>query len=174
MKNDIVRHKENPFLENLEIKLASKNVRITPLGNNDNILINQSSGEVSGTHVVAHKRVDSSKFVKTFADYMAFTFDLTKAGNKALKVVMWAVQQKSINKDTVSLTKYTLEDFLLFHELVDPPLSLSQPTFARGLKELEEAKIIAKTRERGLYFINPNCIFNGDRIAFTTVIERDK
>jgi hypothetical protein len=27
---------------------------------------------------------------------------------------------------------------------------------------------------QGRYFINPNFLFNGDRIAFTTVIERTK
>jgi len=25
----------------------------------------------------------------------------------------------------------------------------------------------------GRYFLNPNCLFNGDRIAFSTVIERE-
>ena len=25
---------------------------------------------------------------------------------------------------------------------------------------------------KGVYFINPDCVFNGDRIAFTTAIER--
>ncbi|MBC9222158.1 hypothetical protein IBK32_10680, partial [Escherichia coli] len=43
-----------------------------------------------------------------------------------------------------------------------------------GLAELEAAKIIAKHLRPGWYFINPNFIFNGDRIAFTTVIERKK
>ncbi|WP_259272006.1 hypothetical protein [Klebsiella pneumoniae] len=37
---------------------------------------------------------------------------------------------------------------------------------------MEKAKIIAKTMRQGRYFINPNFVFNGDRIAFTTVIER--
>jgi hypothetical protein len=44
----------------------------------------------------------------------------------------------------------------------------------RGLAELEKARIIAKTLRQGRYFINPNFVFNGDRVAFTTLIERDR
>lgn len=53
-------------------------------------------------------------------------------------------------------------------------MSLSIATLKRGITELEKAQIIAKTVRKGRYFINPNFIFNGDRIAFTTVIERAK
>ena len=53
-------------------------------------------------------------------------------------------------------------------------MRLSQTTFWRGLAELVKAHIIAKTMRQGRYFINPNFIFNGDRVAFTTVIERTK
>jgi hypothetical protein len=42
------------------------------------------------------------------------------------------------------------------------------------LAELVKAQIIAKTMRQGRYFINPNFLFNGDRIAFTTVIERER
>lgn len=167
-----VRHKTNPFLEDFEIEIGSKSVRISPLGKGQNILVNQLSGEVTGTHVVARKRVDTEKFVKTFADYMAFTFDLSKAGNKALRVLMWAVKESAVGKDIVVLDSVALEAFLRCYG--DPPLVLSTSTFNRGIAELEKAKIIAKTARVGHYYINPACIFNGDRVAFTTVIERRK
>ncbi|MGP0837842.1 hypothetical protein [Serratia sp. CY85251] len=54
------------------------------------------------------------------------------------------------------------------------PLKLSHATFKRGINELEKALIIAKTLRKGRYFINPNFVFNGDRVAFTTMIERKK
>jgi hypothetical protein len=165
------RYETNPFISSMAVQVGSKSVQIQALGSSNNILVNQSTGEVTGTHVIATKRVDKTKFVKTFADYMSFTFDLTRAGNKALRVVMWALQEQSINKDTVILDKYTLNSFLAQH--LEPPLELSYPTFTRGLGELGRAKIIAKTIRTGMYFINPNCMFNGDRIAFTTVIERE-
>ena len=30
------------------------------------------------------------------------------------------------------------------------------------------------SKRKGAYFINPNFAFNGDRIAFTTILEKDK
>jgi hypothetical protein len=172
LRKKVVRYEENPFSEGMTIQIGNKSVKVSTLGKDDNILINQATGEVTGTHIVARKRVDKSKFVKTFADYMAFTFDLTKSGNKALRVVMWATKQYAIGKDKVDLGKYTYEEFLKFYADSTPPLVLSYPTFTRGLSELEKAKIIAKTMRTGHYFLNPNCLFNGDRIAFSTVIER--
>jgi hypothetical protein len=167
------RHKVNPFIKDMLIPIGSKMIKISALGKDDNVLINQKTGEHHGTHVVARKRVDKDKFVKTFADYMAFTFDLTKAGNKALRVVMWAVKEQAIAKDVITLDKYSLEDFLEQHVNYKPTLKLSYPTFTRGLSELEKAKILAKTIRAGNYFVNPSCLFNGDRVAFTTVIERE-
>lgn len=167
------RYKTNPFIDGMEMVVGSKNVQISTLGHDNNILINQSTGEVQGTHVIARKRVDKTKFVKTFADYMAFTFDLTKAGNKALRVVMWATKQYAINTDRIDLGKFTHEAFMEYYAESEPPLVLSYSTFTRGLAELEKAKIIAKTTRVGHYFLNPNCIFNGDRVAFTTLIERE-
>lgn len=175
------RHKTNPFVKDMVIPVGGKDVRISTLGRDNNILVNQTTGEVAGTHVVARKRVDKEKFVKTFADYMSFTFDLTKAGNKALRVVMWALKEQAIAKDVVVLDKFTHEDFLEHYGfgMDDSPSSkkkndkpaLSYPTFTRGLAELEKAKIIAKSMRVGHYFINPQCMFNGDRVAFSTVIE---
>jgi hypothetical protein len=40
------------------------------------------------------------------------------------------------------------------------------------LRDLEKAQILARTLRKGRYFINPNFVFNGDRIAFTTLLER--
>lgn len=164
------RYEINPFLTEMDLTVGTKNVKISTIGKDENILVNQSTGEVQGTHVVAFKKVDKDKFVKAFANYMSFTFELSKAGNKALRVVMWAMQVTAINKDLIVLDKYTLESFLKddLHE----ELQLSYPTFMRGLGELCGAKILAKAQRSGMYFINPSVMFNGDRIAFTTVIER--
>jgi hypothetical protein len=89
-----------------------------------------------------------------------------------MNVLIWCVQHNAISKDQVDLEKLTLDTFLDAHHDVDPPLRLSVATFSRGIVELEKAQIIAKTLKKGRYFINPNFVFNGDRIAFTTVIER--
>ncbi len=168
---EVVRHKTNPFLENMIIPIRDKKVQLSRLGKDDNVLINQETGEMQGTHITTHRRVDSEQFVKLFTSHIALTFNLTAAGIKSFTVLIWILQNNSISKDVVPLNKITLDDFLDAHADSKPPMKLSQATFWRGLADLENAKIIAKHLQQGWYFINPNFVFNGDRIAFTTLIE---
>jgi len=162
------RYEENPFLIDMVIPIKSKQVRLSKIGRDDNILINSGTGEVLGTHLTTYKRVDGEQFIKLFTTNIGLVFDLNAAGIKALTVLIWAVQNYGLAKDSVDLDMLTLENFLKNEH----DKKLSHSTFKRGLSELENAKIIAKTLRKGKYFINPNFIFNGDRIAFTTVIER--
>lgn len=166
------RYKTNPFLQDMIIPVKGRQVRLSALGKDENILVNQNTGEVHGTHVTTYKRVDGEQFVKLFTANIALTFDLSAQGIKAFTVLMWAIQHRAIAKDEIYLDTHTREDFIEAHEGKDKPLRLSQPTFARGLAELTKAQIIAKTLRQGIYWINPNFVFNGDRIAFTTLIER--
>lgn len=167
------RYKENPFLEGMVVPVKGKQVRLSRLGRDDNILVNQNTGEVQGTHVTTYKRVDSEQFVKLFTANIGLTFELSSAGIKAFGVLVWSVQNSALSKDEVDLDTLVLEVFLQCQVSASKqPLRLSLATFKRGLNELEKAKIIAKTMRQGRYFINPNFVFNGDRIAFTTVIER--
>lgn len=166
-----IRYEENPFVENMVLPIKGQRIKISRLGRDDNVLVNQSTGEIQGTHITTYKRVDSEQFVKLFTANIALTFELGSAGIKAFSVLVWVLQDRSISRDLVPLDKYVLEDFLKAQE---KKVALSQATFARGLAELEKAKIIAKHIRQGWYFINPNFVFNGDRIAFTTLIERNK
>lgn len=169
-KKKVVRYAENPFIEDMIVPVKGKQIRMSRLGKDDNVLVNQQTGEVQGTHVATYKKVDAEQFVKLFTANIALTFDLKSAGIKAFNVLIWALQERGVSRDQVPLDKFVLDDFLAKHK--DKKLRMSQPTFWRGLAELENAKIIAKHVRQGWYFINPNFVFNGDRIAFTTVIEK--
>lgn len=171
----LARHKTNPFLDGMIVPVKGKQVRLSRLGRDENILVNQSTGEIQGTHVTTFKRVDGEQFVKLFTANIGLTFDLSSAGIKAFGVLLWAVQNRALAKDEVDLDSFVLEDFLETQALAnEQPLRLSLATFKRGINELEKAQIVAKTMRQGRYFINPNFVFNGDRIAFTTVIERKR
>lgn len=166
------RYENNPFLLNMIIPIKGKKIQLSKLGKDDNVLINQATGEMLGTHVTTYKSVDNEQFVKLYTANIGLTFDLKSPGIKAFSVLLWAVQHTSISKDEVHLDVLVLNKFVQIHQ--ENQLKLSHPTFLRGLAELVKAQIIAKTLRQGIYFINPNFIFNGDRIAFTTVIERSK
>lgn len=170
-----VRHEVNPFFKDMVIGYKSKQVKVTPLGKNSDIeIVNAETGEVQGTHVYTHKKVDSGEFVKLFAQNIALTFELEKAGFKALMVLVWQMQRKSINKDLVVLDQYVFEEFNDAHGEGDPPIvkNFGIATFRSGLNELVSAKIIAHAKRKGDYFINPDFVFNGNRIVFSTAIER--
>ena len=154
------------------VPVKGKKIQLSKLGRDDNVLVNQSTGEIQGTHVTTYKKVDGEQFVKLFTANVALTFDLSAAGIKAFNVLLWVVQKSAISKDEVDFDAFVLEDFLDEHQDKERPLKLSLATFKRGINELEKAQIIAKTVRQGRYFINPNFVFNGDRVAFTTLIER--
>ena len=168
------RYKTNPFLEGMIVPVKNRQVKLSRLGKDNNILINQETGEIQGTHIATFKQVDEQQFVKLFTANVGLTFDLTSAGIKVFSVLLWSVQHRALAKDEVDLDIFVLEDFIEKHKNDKKPLRLSLPTFKRGLNELERAQIIAKTIRQGRYFINPNFVFNGDRIAFTTMIEKRK
>ena len=171
----VVRYKTNPFLADLVVNLREKQVRLGPLGRDSHVLINESTGQAQGTHLVTYRYADSEQFLKLFTRNIALTFDLTSPGIKAFNVLCWAVQAGALAKDEVALDSFALEDFLAAHQGRTPPLKdFSIATFKRGLAELETAKLIAKTVRKGRYFVNPSFVFNGDRVAFSTVIERKK
>ena len=163
------RFKENPFLENMIIPVKGRSVQLSALGSDNNVLVNQSTGEIHGTHVTTYKKVDTEQFVKIFTANIGLTFDLNSAGIRAFNVLMWEVQHKALSKDMIPFDGLLLSEFLKNSEL-----KLSLATFKRGIIGLEKSQIIAKTMRKGWYFINPNFCFNGDRIAFTTIIEKNE
>lgn len=165
----VERHAENPFIEDMTIPMGSKAVRLQTLGKNDNIVVNQGSGEVMGTAITTYKEVDADQFVKLFVSNIALTFDLNSAGIKAFNVLMWFVQYKAISKDMVFLGEPELEEFLKENPTIK---EFKRATFSRGLKQLVDAQIIAHHTRQGMYFINPSFCFNGSRLAFTNIIEK--
>ena len=170
----LVRHKTNPFIGDMIVPVRGRQVKLSRLGRDQDVLVNQTTGEIRGTHLTTYKRVDGEQFINLFTANIGLTFDLSAAGIKTFSVLLWVVQHKAISRDEVDLDALTLEEFIEDHSGSKKPLSLSLTTFKRGMNELEKAQIIAKTMRKGRYFINPNFVFNGDRIAFTTVIERKK
>mgnify|MGYP000262385355 CR=1 FL=1 len=164
------KFKSNPFLETLVIKTKSKEVQISSLGKDDNVLVNTGTGEVAGTSISTYRQVDDAEFVKIFTGNIALLFDLSSAGIKAFNVLMFEIQRAAIKRDKVQIDEYILEDFLEWN----PHKKLSKATLYRGVKELIKGQILARDQKPSYYWINPNFCFNGDRIAFTQIIERKK
>nr|MDN1465830.1 hypothetical protein [Escherichia coli] len=108
----VERYKSNPFLENMIVPVKGRQVKLSRLGKDNNILMNQSTGEFLGTHVTTYKQVDADQFIKIFTDNIAMTFDFTSAGIKAFGVLLWAVQHHALSKDEVDLDSFILDAFI--------------------------------------------------------------
>jgi hypothetical protein len=163
------RYEVNPFLSEMVVKTKNQKVRVSNSAKlNDETWINNTTGELATTQLYTYKEVDETQFVKLFTQNIGLVFNLTAAGIKALTVLVF-VMQEQVRKDVITLDyEVTLKNFLGRN----PNLELSKQYFYRGVKELILAQIIAKHRKKGDYFINPNFVFNGDRLLFVNAIRK--
>lgn len=164
----VVRHKENPFLGSTAAVIKTKKSYVT-VGTSNTVLLDQETGEVAATNVVAVREVDEAMFVKLFTQNMGLMMGLKAQGIKALAFLMWSAQHYALRKDVVQLDNFTREDFVQSSRLI-----FSDRTMYAGLNQLEDCKIIAKAQKPGFFFINPHFVFNGDRIRFMTEIRRKR
>lgn len=172
-----MRYADNPYFAGMVIPVKGKAINVggidvvaSTLGKDNEVsLINKATGEDLGTAVSVFRKVDEQQFIKLFTHNIKFMFSLTAAGCKALGVILWKLQN-NIKKDELLLDMYIVEEFNKYHELE----AFSVETFRRGLSELTKAQILAKTKRKGFYWINPDFAFNGDRISFVNTIVMEK
>ena len=146
---------EKPVLSGAEV--ATKTRRVTNK-RGDMMLVNSNTGEIQ-TQIAGFweaEEVDSTKFVKLFIRGVKALKELTGAGTKVFEVLYINVQE-NIGKDRVLMS---------FAEVDQALTPMSESTFMRGMRELVEKKFIAATPTLGVYWLNPDFVWNGDRLAF--------
>lgn len=163
----VVKHKENPFLvENT----VSTRKRRTVVGGKGMAIVNTETGEVeTAVEIVRVTTVDTEQFVKVFTQNLRVFFDLSSITIKLLEVLLSQVQ-KAPNTDKVMLNVSIAQDY--FTETSREPIS--KASFHRAIKEMLDKNFVAETQLSGLFFINPNLFFNGDRVRFVTELQRKK
>lgn len=112
------------------------------------------------------QEVDKTKFVKLYVNGVKAFRELTSPGARVFEVLYLEVQGV-IGKDRVYLS------FAAIHQEVTP---MSEATYTRGLRELVAKGFVAPSLLQGWYFINPDYMWNGDRLAFVKEyrIKRDE
>jgi hypothetical protein len=101
------------------------------------------------------QEVDAAKFVKLYVNGVRAFKELTNAGTRVFEVLYLEVQ-KHIGQDRVYLSFTTL----------DESVKISQATFTRGMRELIDKGFVAPTDAVAWYWLNPDYMWNGDRLAF--------
>ena len=150
----------NPFLQSGLVKPKTK--RIT--NRRGDMMVVGETGEIVApiAGFWQAEEVDSSKFIKLYVNGVRAFKDLTNAGTRVFEVLYLEVQ-KAIGQDRVYLSFTTL----------DPSVkNLSQATFTRGMRELIDKGFVAPTDAVAWYWLNPDFMWNGDRLAFVREFRR--
>jgi len=153
MRRGVVLYKESPFLPAVHAKM-----RRVANKRGDMMLINASSGEIQSqiAGFWEAKEVDATQFVKLFVNGVKALAELTSAGARVFEL-LYLEMQKTPNKDMV---------YLSFAGIDKNERSISRSTFTRGVSELIEKRFIASMQSPCMYWVNPDFVWNGDRLRF--------
>src|SRR5450830_268255 len=156
-KRGVERYLKNPFIQEASNSTKTGVRRITNKTKDQMMVMSPETGEIFGhAGFWQAQEVDKTQFVKLYVNGVRALKELTGAGAKVFELLYVRVQE-AIGKDQLWLT----------HPSIDQALTpMSEATFYRGMKELLEKKFIAESTTPGLYFLNPDYIWNGDRLAF--------
>ena len=144
---------KNPFVVGGMVKPKTK--RLT--NNRGDMMVVGETGEIiaPAAGFWQAQEVDAAKFVKLYVNGVRAFKELTNAGTRVFEVLYLEVQ-KNIGQDRV---------YLSFPSL-DESVKLSQATFTRGMRELIDKGFVAPTDAIAWYWLNPDFMWNGDRLAF--------
>lgn len=121
------------------------------------MVVSESTGEIMApAGFWQAQEVDKTQFVKLYVNGVKAFKDLTGAGTKVFELLYLEVQ-KQVGKDRA---------YLSFNAIEQELTPMSEATYARGMRELIEKKFIAPSTLQGWFYINPDYMWNGDRLAF--------
>lgn len=150
-------YEKNPYIVDASLNTNEGTKRKT-LRSKDGttLMITSQSGEVvAPAGFWQTQEVDKTQFVKLYVNGVKAFRELTAAGAKMFEILYLEVQ-KAIGRDRVYISFSNLpEEF-----------DISQATFTRGMRELIDKKFVAPTAAIGWYWVNPDYMWNGDRLAY--------
>lgn len=158
----------NPFCFETELKIETRKKNLT-VSRGTELIERKDSSKSYFANIVHTQEVDKEEFIKLYTSQIKAYFDLTKTAYKVFFIFL-RIYQDAIGKDHFYLS---CKKAMSLAEKIDH-FVLSESIFYRGIKELIEKRIIAKTNEKNWYFINPAIVFNGDRARFVSEIIKKK
>lgn len=149
---------ENPFVIDA-IANTSEGTKRKVLKNKDGsqLMVTSENGDVIGpAGFWQMQEVDKTQFVKLYVNGVRAFRGLSSAGGKMFEI-LYTEMQKNIGKDRV---------YLSFPSVDQELTPISESTYMRGMRELVSKKFIAATPFQGLYWVNLDYMWNGDRLAY--------
>jgi hypothetical protein len=159
-RRGVLLYRSNPFLEAGLVKARMK--RIT--NKRGDMMVMQDSGEIVAPvagfwHA---EEVDTAKFIKLYVNGVKAFKDLKGPGTKVFEL-LYLEMQRNIATDRVFMS------FSAVDQTMNP---VSMATYKRGMAELIAKGFLAPTPVQGWYWLNPDFVFNGDRLAFVRQYRR--
>ena len=157
-KGKRVRYDKNPFIGNALVNTKAGHKKVMSKDGSTMMVVNTDSGEIvaPAAGFWQTQEVDRTQFVKLYINGVKNLKELSKAGTMVFELLYQQVQN-NIGKDQILLTHGAIDQDLM---------EVSKTTFHRGLSELIEKGFIACTKSVGVYFLNPDFLWNGDRLTF--------
>lgn len=150
------KYTTNPFVDLAVINTKHGVKRITDKSGTRMMVVSNAGEVLAPAGFWQTQQVDKTQFVKLYVNGVKAFKDLTGAGSKVFEVLYLRVQEE-IGKDIL---------YLSFHDIDQMVTPMSESTFMRGMKELLKKGFIAESIVTGRYFLNPDYMWNGDRLAF--------
>lgn len=177
----LVLYDTNPFMPELVRNISHRTAqRVIGTGGQEILIRDKDRGleEVGSVKFVKRDKVDDATFVKIFATNMKMLMSLTAPGMTSLMYLTFLLSDpKHMKKDHVRITwdMYQHHMQVLLKDQAKE-LTMSRPTFYRGVTDLVEKGALAPAQiegeKRGWYFINPDVVINGDRLLMIQEYER--
>lgn len=155
-KRGLQRYATNPFVSGAATNCKVGQRRISNK-KGDKFMVVSEAGEVvapAGFHEVVE--VDKTQFVKLYINGVKAFQGLKAPGTKVFEIIYRAVQ-KVPGTDQIWL------HFMAVQQEITP---ISESTFYRGLRELLDKGFLAESTAPGMFFLNIDYMFNGNRLAF--------
>lgn len=161
VKTRAKKYETNPYMQGSEPIVSTRTKRIT--NNQGNYMVKSDSGEVvaSIAGFWQAEEVDSTKFLKLYVNGVKAFSGLSTKGTKVFEL-MYYEMQKEIGKDKIYLN----------FNAIDPHIKIAKTTFYDGIAELVEKKFLAPTTFPHWFWVNPDYIWNGDRLSFVKTYVR--
>lgn len=156
-KRGLVRYGTNPFLPTAAAN-TNEGTKRKPLRSKDGtqLMVTTQSGDQIGPAGFWHtQEVDKTQFVKLYVNGVKAFAQLTSAGARVFELIYLELQ-KAVGKDFI---------YMSFQEIDQTVTPLPKTTFLRGMKEVCVKGFLAESKVQNKYFVNPDYIFNGDRLA---------
>jgi len=164
----VPKHKKNPFLFDEDDKLlidvpvrVKKQFYVSKEYDDKTFYQTGEINHEEGGHYIYSKReVDPTEFIKVYTAGISAMYNLTKSG---LKAFHYCTTRLIPDSDKIYIYIPDMAEFCGWK---------SKKQAYVGLKELIRAGIIAPSFHPGIWFINPQVIFNGNRLVLVRELRK--